>query len=280
MSDRIKVSKLNNHMVRPIPKDEEDTRPVLGGDIVPLNSNIFSVAPTACGKTTVTAFLLKKICSKKTIIVLFVSTACNDENWLAIKKWAKQKGIQVIEHTSIKENGKDLLKDYIDEMTAEAKAKEEKEAQEAEMAHHKRIERSPYAFQEDEEEKKEKRSKYRYSKYVFIFDDLANEISSPSYETLLKKARHFEITTITSSQDLKDMKPATRNQIRLWLLFKGLNYDRIESVYDAIGSQMPYDKFKCMYDYATKEKFSFLYVAPRTSDYRINFNKQFNNICE
>jgi hypothetical protein len=280
MSDRIKVFKLNTHEVRPIPKDEEDDRPVLGGDIIQLNSNVYCVAPTACGKTTVIFHMLKKICSKKTTLVLLVSTACNDENWLAIKKWAKQKGIRVIEHNSMKENGKDILAEYVDEMMAEAKAKEEKEAQEAEMMYRKRIEKSPYAFPVDEEEKKEKRSKYRSSKYVYVFDDLANEICSSSYENLLKKARHFEITTITSSQDMKDCKPASRAQFRQFLLWKGLNEERLENIYNCIGAQMPYEKFKCMYHYATKEKYSFFYVAPRTQDYRINFNKQFNNICD
>jgi hypothetical protein len=268
---RIKVSKLNDVVVRPIPVEEEDDRPVKGGEIMPLNSNMALIAPTACGKSTVIWNTLKRICTKKTIIIAFVSTICNDANWLAIKRWAKKQGIHFIEHTSIKEDGKDLLKDYVDEMNVEARKREEEA--EAEAEGFKKFEKTHYGF---EREKKEKKPKYQSSKYVFIFDDLANEINSNNYETLLKRARHYGISTLSSTQHLFDIRPGARAQMRVWLLFKGLNEDRLHNVYETIGSQMDFEKFKAMYEHCTKQQYGFMYIAPRSTEYRINFDRKFD----
>ena len=262
----INIKHINKIEVKKIKNENLDTRPIKGKDICnTCYSNMFLVAPTCSGKTTVIFEMLKRCAGKKTKIIAFVSTIYNDQNWNSIRIYFKKKKISFTSYTSIFEN-QDLLQTYVDELTKEAEEREKKDTKEID------IYQSCLMFDNSDTESEEE---YQTPKYIFIFDDLSNEIKTNSYDTLLKKARHFEILTITSSQNLKDLSPSSRNQIRIWILFQNLNDERLKTIYDAISSVIPYEQFKKMYKYATKEKYNFFYIAPRCSDFRINFNKQF-----
>lgn len=264
------IKKINNVEVKPIKTENADNRPVKGKDVcATCTSNIFLVASTHGGKTTTMFEIIKQCAGKKTKIVAFVSTIFNDENWHEIKEYCRKKKIDFTGHISLFEGKKDLLQEYVDMLTQKAE-KREKERNTPVDAYE-----SCLFFDNDDEKEDEKDKKYKYPEYLFIFDDLSNEIKSTSYNTLLKKSRHYNILTMTGTQDLKDLLPATRNQIRIWLLFPNLPIDRLESVYNTIGGKVNFDLFMKMYKYATKKPYNFLYIAPRDLDYRVNFNSKF-----
>src|SRR4051812_44846524 len=101
----ITIERINDHVVKRIPIKFE-TKPVIGADVCSeCYCNMFLVASTNSGKTTVTNHLMKECVGKNTVIIAFVSTLYNDPNWLEIMKYFKKKGIAFEGHTSIIEDG-------------------------------------------------------------------------------------------------------------------------------------------------------------------------------
>jgi len=49
-----------------------------------------------------------KECVKKTIIYIFCSTAYKDKNWIQIRRYFKNKGMEVHVFTSMFEDGQDI----------------------------------------------------------------------------------------------------------------------------------------------------------------------------
>jgi hypothetical protein len=273
----IKLKTINNVIVKQIKKRVEDTKPVRGGEIVPMDVNVCSVSATAGGKTTVTKNILEAIVTKNTKIIAFVSTIFNDDNWIAIREWAAEKEIDFEAHTSIQENGVNILKKYVEHFKEEAKEREKKRLlkQFENIMPKKQI--GGYRFDKpvhEEEEEKPKKRKFQDRKYIMIFDDVADETRGIEFTTLLKRARHMKVTVLVNVQDLKDITKASRKQVRVWLLFRYLDEERLRDVYGSIGSPLSFDQFEEVYKFATAEPYNFLYIAPNTQDYRKNFNKQ------
>ena len=79
------------------------------------------------------------------------------------------------------------------------------------------------------------------------------------------------IKTITSSQYFKDIGPSTRNQIRLWLIFRGQSLDKLKKIYEALEAPVPFGVFVSMYKDAmkpTKECPKPFFYASKDGDYR------------
>ncbi len=123
------------------------------------------------------------------------------------------------------------------------------------------------------EDKKPKKSKYNEREIVWVLDDLSTELKTKSLVGLLKKSRHFG-SVILSSQYFLDIDPQSRAQIDYALIYGGQREDKLEIMYHDFDLSITYDEFKEMYDYATKEKFSFFYVDVRNDTFRKNFNEQ------
>src|ERR1700679_1718375 len=112
----IKLQTINDLVVKPIPIIK-DPRPIKGANVcADCYSNIFLVAPTSRGKTTLTFKLLKECAGKNTKIIAFVSSIWNDENWVEIRRYFEHKGIWFEPHLSFKEDGHDLLAAYVKEL--------------------------------------------------------------------------------------------------------------------------------------------------------------------
>lgn len=296
----ITLRQVSDVVVKRVPI-EIDERPVRGADIcAECFCNIFFCAQTNSGKTTCLYTMVKKMITKGTKVYLFVSTLYNDRIWGEIRKYLTKKKFELHIYTSIIEDGVNHLRDLVDQLVQEAKERDEEEeemkkrenpedptdpreeipAAEIYMMQH-RI--NGYGKEEDklEEKKPPRRSKYQPLDYLIIFDDLADEIKSMEYQVLLKKARHFHIKTITSSQYLKDMVPDTRKQIRLWILFRGLSSKLLETVYESIGGSqtVPFDLFVQLYHHATrrtkKSPYPFFYACPLENDFRREFRLRY-----
>jgi len=218
------------------------------------------------------------------------SSLFNDPNWEFIRDWLEKSGIEVQEFLSMNEGGVNQLKKLVSELQEEAKEREaekkRKEAEKKEDGEPTLHELIQYLYHRDqyvakEVERAKQLPKYQSPKYILVCDDLAEDVRSKSYATLVKHARHFCIRTICSSQKWMDLYPDSREQIRVWLLFKGLSEKHLKMIHDQINLKMPLDVFLDMYYQATEVEDSkypkpFLYLAPRFKDYRINFDYSFD----
>lgn len=273
----IKLKTINKEKVSVVKKAKEDNRPVLGANISPVcYTNIALIAPTAGGKSTCIYNILKRCAGKKTKIVAFVSTILNDETWISIKKYFKANKIEFVGHNSIFENGKNILEEYMEEFREKAKEREKAEDNKFVTISVEESLANKCLFFDSDSEDEEEKSKYQYPKHIFVFDDLSQELHTTQYQTFLKSARHWHVTTITGTQDLYDLRGSgVRNQIRIWILFKNLNEARLKNLYETIAPNIPLDKFEAMYKFAVSKPYSFFYISPRTFEFRQNFDKEF-----
>src|SRR5581483_2928508 len=272
----IRIKKINDHVVTAIPKlGGEDKRTVLGAEIIPLAyCNIFLSARKMSGKTSALFKILKECTGKKTKVIAFVATLYNDDNWIFIQKWMKDKGIDFEGHTSLKEDGVDLLTELVKRLEEEA---EDKLAAEDEELDEEAAKRGGFikAFADANlpKEKKEKKPKYIAPEIIIVLDDLSNELKSKSLVTLLKRHRHYKSKTIISSQYYLDLLPESREQIDYFILFKGQTEKKMETIYKDAQLAIPYDLFVKLYHNATSKPYGFLFVDKRTDEFRQGFNK-------
>lgn len=115
--------------------------------------------------------------------------------------------------------------------------------------------------------------KFKAPEYMLIFDDLSDEIKSPSLIALLKKNRHYKMKCIMSSQYPNDLKPESLMQMDYWLLFKNISVDKLQKVKKDSALTIDFDLLEKIYHDATKDPFGFLYIDTQLEQYRKNFDK-------
>lgn len=293
----ISLKQINSKYVKAIPIPDEDTRPIKGYDICEeVYANIFLCAKKKSGKTSALFKIIKECVVRKTIIYIFCSTAYKDKNWIQIRKYFKNKGMELRVFTSIFEDGQDQLANLIEDLKQEAKDEEETQEQTKEEEYpdtnrcddilgrlgqmHLRAcglgTSQPQEEPEDETlPKRKKKSKYLAPEYMIIFDDLSSELKSKSLLSLLKFNRHFKSKLIISSQWLHDLLPESRKQIDLFMIFKGFPDAKLHEIYKDCDSSVPFDTFVKIYKKATESLHSFLYVDSRSDSFRRNFDCKF-----
>ena len=265
----IKIKQINNEVVKPVPLIKpKDTRPVLGANLFSeIFANIFCVARKQSGKTSVIYNIIKKCANKNTTIIAFVSTLHKDNNWKTIKLFCELNNIAFVGHTSLFDGKTNILQELIDEL---------EEANDPDVIDEPK-EKNPIiiADLDDEEEDKPRKSKYQSPEYIFILDDLSDELKNPVVATLLKKNRHFLSKVIISSQYLNDLYPQSHKQIDYVLVFKGQPRKKLDEIYRNADIAVDCETFYKLYDYATKDKYNFLYIDRGNSEFRQNFNRKF-----
>lgn len=267
----MKIEEINNILVKKIPIEKPDDRSILGSDLFPeIYSNIYLSAKKKSGKSTVIYNIIQKCVDKYSSVFVFCSTFQKDLNWIAIKDYLDKKGIPNEFYGSIKsDEGVDQLKTLIDIMQTEEE-NENKSDEEDEP------EDQILLFNEHEirVRVKKKKPKKISQKYLIIFDDISTELKNPNISHLLKTNRHYKSKVIISSQWLLDLQPQARRQVDVYLIFSGINDEKLESLYINADLNIDFEKFKDIYREATKEKYNFLYVDSSNCKYRINFNRE------
>lgn len=298
------LKQINTKYVRAIPLPHEDARPIKGFDICEeAYANIFLCAKKKSGKTSALFKIMKECVVRRTIIYIFCSTAYKDKNWIQIRKYFKDKGMELHVFTSIFEDGQDQLETLVENLMQEAKEREEAEEKEKEKKkesceeddplysqrrcddildrlqdmHLRSTGQAPLGLEEQDEEptKKRRRSKYLAPEYMIIFDDLSSELKSRSLLSLMKNHRHFKSKLIISSQWLHDLLPQSRQQVDLFLIFKGFPERKLQEIYKYADTGVSFELFCEMYKKATEQKYGFLYVDSSTDSYRRNFDSEF-----
>lgn len=264
----ITVRKINDLNIKPLRYNGgvKDNRPFKGKLLFDYPyPNVYCVARKRSGKTVTIQSIIRNCATKETTLILFVSTVHKDPNWLAIVQWCEKHHVNVISFTSIHDEGVDVLEQLL------TKFKHEEVEEETD-------EEDSFKWESEEEEKKRepKRPKYLAPKYIFVFDDISAELKAPSVSSLLKENRHLKAMTIISSQYLLDLTPQSRRQIEYALLFAGLNEEKLKGIYKDLDLSIDFDIFTKLYQDATKEKYSFLYVNALEDKFRIRFNKAYD----
>ena len=79
------LQQINKQKVKAIPIPDEDKRPIKGFDICEeVYANIFLCAKKNSGKTSAIFKIAKECATKKTVVIIFCSTAYKDKNWIEI----------------------------------------------------------------------------------------------------------------------------------------------------------------------------------------------------
>lgn len=230
-------------------------------------SNIFLCAKKKSGKTN-TLFSILKECAgpylvdeagvHRSKLWVFCSTVEKDDNWKAILKWADKRGLEY----ELFDDVRDIDKIAI----ALSKPKELEQEEGYDVLE---------AYREHKKEKK-KKTYVQLEKIapenIFIFDDMSTMLRNDSISTFLKKNRHFKSKMIISSQYPNDLNVPGRMQLNYWLLFKGHAEDKLKEIWRGMDLSIPYESFKALYEYATNQPFSFLYVDVNGPEFRKGFN--------
>lgn len=119
--------------------------------------------------------------------------------------------------------------------------------------------------QEDEEE--------REKHYLIILDDCMGLIKPKSYATYLcTRYRHYKLSLIITCQSFRSLNNVIRTNASGYLIFKTNNkkeYDKMEAEFGGL-----YKHFEELYNYATEEPYSFLFLNLRDVTAHKNFESE------
>jgi len=252
--------------------------PILGGGLINnLYSAIAEVGPVASGKTSFIFNVLDQCCGPETVVLIFSSTIHSDKGWIAILEWLDQNHIAHAAYTDIFMDGpngkRNLIDEFMEGCIAQGEIDLAKRKNEGKAGNtwspgkpigggwHEPVENKkeflptldPYLVKVD-------KVKYVYQPWIIIMDDIAESLRNPSIGILIRKYRHFHAKVIVSSQHFVDAQSGARQNIRDWLLFRGLDYHKLMTIYGATGTDITFDRFQRRYKDATTEKYKFLHI--------------------
>jgi len=267
----IRTKKINNVSVCKLPIEHVDIKKTKGYKMFPeIYSNIFIVARKRSGKTNLIYNIIKKTTDKDTEIHIFCSTCLKDRAWIEIIKYLEKKGYVIYTHTSIYgEDGENLVQQFMDENNKED-SEEDEEIIENNCSY---IKIQNDIEEEEEDLPKKRKKKYISPEHLLIFDDISTELKDRRLNALYKQNRHYRSKIITSTQNLNDILPESRKQQDVWVLMKGLNKEKLDVIYRDADISTSYPLFKTVYDYATNNPYSFLYINTRDDTFRKNFDE-------
>ncbi len=229
------------------------------------------------GKTTLIYTLLKKFCTKNTIVLFFVQTFNKDVSYDSIREFLDSNGINYMSFGNIVEDGVDNIETFLE---ANDKGEEDKEEAKGDNGV-KQTKFSYVCFDPTEISEKptgKKGKKPVEVEYIIIFDDMSNELRHKSVSRLLKNSRHFKSKIIISSQSISDIHPHSWAQMDYICLFKNYNDESIEFLYKKIEPNLSFEQFLNLYHNITKGKTgilnNFLLVDRANEEYRINLDKK------
>lgn len=263
---RISLNKINNQLVKPVRfLGGGDSRPLKGAELFnEAYANIYLNAKKKSGKTNVIFKIIKECAGKDTVVIAFVSTIYKDPVWKSIRNYLEKKGIAFEGYTSLFEEGQDILNEVVNSLQQEDESESESEEAPAFVKF----------YDSDGEGGKPRKPKYLAPEYIFIFDDLSNELKSKSIISLLKKNRHFKCKTIISSQFWNDLDVQSRKQLDYILIFRGMPEYKLREIHRDADLSIDFDVFVKIYAFATSKPYSFLYINTRNDGLRINFDKE------
>ena len=219
-------------------------------DSIPFRSIV--LAPSTSGKTTLLVHLILNVyrgCFSR--IYIFSPTVNSDSAWKPVKDYIK----------------KDLNQN------------DKKERCYFEEYKHDEMEKVINDHKAVVEFLKQKKDNDKMYSILIIIDDMADNPqftrNSKLLHALYTRGRHFYINTIISSQVLTTISPIIRKNLSSLYIFKLSNNKEIEYVCEEYsGLSNGKKNMLKIYELATKEKYSFLFINLKTQSFYIKFDKQ------
>lgn len=315
----MKKTKTSDIKIKPIPGVDRDGKKGNAFFDRP-NSNVFLLAPKQSGKTTVIYNILEGITDDDTIVIFFAGKIHKDPSYKAAIKMLKDKNIKHIKETSFfkeidgkKENQLKKLLDHLsngddddsdDEFLEDSaiapRIENPKKGEEFNYKEPGKITKRygvkvPKSFANRELSKNRSREVEYMNplKYIFVIDDLSNEIRySSDLTALLKSNDHLNATVLVASQSKTDLQPGTINNLDFLIIFANIPKDKLEAVHRDIGSVIDFNTFYKIYLDATNEeekeevskkskeetekRKNFLVIDVKKKIFKKNFNETYN----
>lgn len=265
-------------------------------------SNISLIARKKSGKTNVIYRALEKCAKKGTNVYIFAPTVHKDETYeRMIKMLKKKKCIVMANEHFIDDNGVNLISEILQVLNDEDENQEDQDQDNQEIhhpppmlffgddKHYKReamlygggcrlVER-PEPKKPKKEPKKGKGEKLITPDHIFVFDDLSNDLHNKHISKLLAKNRHYKLKTFFSCHSVNNLEPQAIGCIDTFHLFRAIPNTRIDELKEKADITFKNDnkhtsKLQEIYDFATKEPFSFLTIDRNDGSFRKNFNEK------
>ena len=263
-------TKINDVIIKPIPLPKFENKDIRGADMFDnIYSNVFLCAKKKSGKTNVIYNIIKKCVDKNSTVIVFCSTHLKDAAWIEIKKYLDKKDIPNKFYSSLVEDGIDQLAALVNQLQNEVSESEESEESEPE-AEIIRMETNKIEIKINK-----RKSKKISQKYMIILDDLSLELKNSNVAHLLKTNRHYRSKVLISSQYINDLLPTSRRQIDVYILFSGLNEQKLREIFINADLNIEFSQFMDLYKDATDKRYSFFYVDASNCEYRQNFNQKY-----
>lgn len=284
--------------VKPILKRGKGLIKPLGHQLFPqLASSIYISAGTKSGKTTVISHILDHCIDKDTKVFIFAPTVYIDQTYKHIIKQLTKRGIQHHEYTHfIDADGVNILDLIVDQLVDNSKQDPGSQGAPAKILSHRivngeivreyeqghpcrGIRGSPATHDEQSRgstgsprnDKHQEKQKTKSPKYMFIFDDLGEEMRHKSIYKWLLKQRQFHAKTIISTQSINNLMPNSIGQLDYILVFGGQREEAVEQLRRKLDLPIDENDFLDLYHQATDEKYNFLYIDRREVVLKKNF---------
>ena len=105
---------------------------------------------------------------------------------------------------------------------------------------------------------------------LIILDDVIGSI--PKYNSLIynltSKARHWSISMIISSQNLRELPPVCRNNTTHWGFFRSGNLKEVEKMMEEMGSLGSKENCYALYNACVEEPHKFMYINEKFDVFR------------
>ena len=271
----MQTKEINNIKIRPVVHLALESHEILGFDYFStLYSNIYICSRRRSGKTTLIYNILKHCVNKRTNVVFFCSTINRDSTYKLILEMLEKKKVNVMTYDHFLNGKENKLTGIIEELNNDLEAKE----QERIKLDEEKLDPKPKMVLFPEEkliERKPRKPKKLSPEYIFIFDDLGNDLRHQSITQLFKTSRHYKAKVIVSSQYVHDLSNSCIKNLDYTLVFKSFNREKLLVLFEALDLSIDFELFEQLYLDATAEPFNFLYVDSRENTYRKNFNKEY-----
>jgi len=268
----IQESVLNNISIKPLVNGNAiDEKKIKGSAMFPtLHDVVYLCARRRSGKTSVLAEILKKTSDRKTVFWLFVPTSRVDESWKTIIALLESRGNTVNVFDSIMEGKTNLLDEIVTDLSAGDEQPKKEEPQQIQGTGVKLL----FEPKESEKKKYEYKPKKIAPAHIFCFDDISAELKNVGLQSLVKMSRHIKASVYISSQYVNDCTPQVLKQLSYFICFRSMTRDKLDHIHKMLDLSIDIEKFYDIYDFATREQFSFLYCDMKNQSFRKNFNKE------
>lgn len=268
----INTKTINKIEVEPLHTSSYNVRNLLGKEYFDIHPyNLFISAKKKSGKTSLIYNIIKNTTDKNTKFFLFVSTHNVDKSWGAIKDFLGKRGNVVEVFDSILDGKNNNLNIIMDALAGGVDEGIPDNVEDFGIKLS--FDRTPIPVVRKRKKKKKKRDKI-CCEYLFIFDDISNELRNSAVASFMKKHRHFGASCIISSQYVKDLTPSAVSQIDYFITFKNFSEEKLLYIHKLLDLSVDWDDFFKMYQFAVSDPYSFLYCNVRTEEFRKMFNQR------